>query len=95
MLYNEPKEVVFSDKNSEYWIGLDEKDGLYSPYLFRNDERNDTLEDGTILIPLDGSQIRSNKWFIYEAAIKEGYEMLIRHLLQVIKDGELVNLITQ
>lgn len=95
MLYNEVKDVVFKDEDSEYWIGLEEKDGLYSPYLFLNDERNDILADGTILIPLDGIQIHTDKWFIYEAATHEGYKMYIRFLSQVIKDRELVDLITK
>ena len=86
MSYQEPKIVVFQDNNLEYWIGLDEKDGLYSPYLFRHKEGDECL---------DGSAIRSGKWYLYEAAVLEGHRMYIRFLSQVIKDGELVNLITQ
>ena len=95
MLYKKPKEVVFKDDNLEYWIGLEEKDGLYSPYLFHHEDGLEQLDEEMILIPLDGSQIRSGKWFIYEAAIHEGYRMYIRFLSKVIKDGELVDLVTK
>ena len=72
MLSIQPENVIYSIPECKYGIALEEKEGLYQPFLFH--------QGGKVISTID--QIRSKKWYLYDAAIVEGHRMLIRYLLQ-------------